>query len=423
MNILVVGGGGREHALVWKISQSPRVENIYCAPGNPGIATIAQCVDIAVDDLHSLASFARDTHIDLTVVGPELPLTLGIVDFFESCGLKAFGPSQGAAELEGSKAYCKMIMDKYGVPTAQHRTFTDAASARAYVQEKGAPIVVKASGLAAGKGVTVAFTVEEALEAIAHIMEDKVFGTSGDEVVIEDFLAGEEASLLAFCDGKTAVAMVPAQDHKQVYEGDRGPNTGGMGAYSPAPILTPELQQEAMRTVMQPMIDGMAREGRPFKGILYGGLMIDQGRIQVLEFNVRFGDPEAQPVLMRLKSDIVEIMLACVEGRLHETTIEWHDDPTICVVMASGGYPAEYTRGFPISGLDRAAAVEDVMVFHAGTAEKDGQIVNSGGRVLGVTAKGKTLQQAIDRAYAATDCIHWEGAYFRRDIGAKGLKK
>ncbi|WP_027389099.1 phosphoribosylamine--glycine ligase [Chrysiogenes arsenatis] len=422
MKVLVIGGGGREHALVWKIAQSPKVTALYCAPGNPGIEGLAECVNIAVDDLPALLAFAQKQAIDLTVVGPELPLTLGVVDLFQAHGLKVFGPAQGAAELEGSKAYCKMIMEKYSVPTAAHRTFTDAASAIAYIEAQGAPIVVKASGLAAGKGVTVAQTKEEAIAAVRDIMENRIFGTSGDEVVIEDFLKGEEASLLAFCDGKRAVPMVSSQDHKQVFDGDRGPNTGGMGAYSPAPVLTDALTHEAQRLVLDPMVRGMAAEGRPFVGILYGGLMIDNGQIKVLEFNVRFGDPEAQPVLMRLKSDLVDIMLACIEGRLDEITIEWHEAPAVCVVLASGGYPGDYTKGFPIHGLDRVSD-PDAFVFHAGTAKRDGAIVNTGGRVLGVTARGASLQEAIDRAYQNVDLISWEGAFCRRDIGAKGLKK
>lgn len=422
MKVLVIGGGGREHALVWKIAQSPKVTALYCAPGNPGIEGLAECVNIAVDNLPALLAFAQKQAIDLTVVGPELPLTLGVVDLFQAHGLKVFGPAQGAAELEGSKAYCKMIMEKYAVPTAAHRTFTDAASAIAYIEAQGSPIVVKASGLAAGKGVTVAQTKEEAIAAVRDIMENRIFGTSGDEVVIEDFLKGEEASLLAFCDGKRAVPMVSSQDHKQVFDGDRGPNTGGMGAYSPAPVLTDALTHEAQRLVLDPMVHGMAAEGRPFVGILYGGLMIDNGQIKVLEFNVRFGDPEAQPVLMRLKSDLVDIMLACIEGRLDEITIEWHEAPAVCVVLASGGYPGDYTKGFPIHGLDRVSD-PDAFVFHAGTAKRDGAIVNTGGRVLGVTARGASLQEAIDRAYQNVDLISWEGAFCRRDIGAKGLKK
>ncbi|MBB5022104.1 phosphoribosylamine--glycine ligase [Desulfurispira natronophila] len=423
MNILVIGGGGREHALVWKIAQSPRTTHIYCAPGNPGIGQLAQCVDIAVDDIERLADFAADKNVDLTVVGPELPLTEGIVDAFRERGMRIFGPSRAAAELEGSKSYCKMIMEKYHIPTASHRTFRDAAEARRYVESKGAPIVVKASGLAAGKGVTVAFSVDEALEAITSIMEDKVFGNSGDEVVIEDYLAGEEASFLAFCDGKTAVPMVASQDHKQVNEGDTGPNTGGMGAYSPAPILTAELQQRALDEIMQPMVDAMAQEGRPFVGILYGGLMIDGSDIKVLEFNVRFGDPEAQPVLMRLQTDLVDIMEACIDGKLQQQAIQWSDDAAVCVVMASGGYPGSYQKGHHIEGLQLAGAVENVVVFHAGTTWQDGNVVNAGGRVLGVTARHSSLQRAIENAYCAVDCIYWQDAYVRRDIGAKGVAR
>lgn len=424
MRILVVGNGGREHALVWKIAQSPRLSALYVAPGNPGMEDLAERVDIGVDDLDALVAFAQEQRIDLCVVGPELPLTLGIVDRFEAAGLRAFGPRAAAAELEGSKAFCKDVMQRHGIPTAAYGVFTQLQPALDFIRDKGVPIVVKASGLAAGKGVCVAQTLEEAEAAARAAMQDRVFGESGSTLVIEEFLAGEEASFLAFCDGKRALPMVSSQDHKQIHEGDTGPNTGGMGAYSPAPVLTDALAERALQEVMQPMVDAMAAEGRPFVGILYGGLMIDGDRIEVLEFNVRFGDPEAQPVLMRLETDIVDIMEACIDGRLGEIDLRWSPEPTICVVMSSAGYPGAYAKGHPIQGLDVAASRPDTAVFHAGTArDEQGRICTAGGRVLGVTARGADLRQAIERAYKAVDDIGWEGAYCRRDIGAKGVRR
>ncbi len=423
MKILVVGGGGREHALCWKISQSSLVEKVFCAPGNPGIAALAECVDIAADDIDGLLAFAQNNAIDLTVVGPEVPLTLGIVDTFQSAGLDIFGPSKAAAQLEGSKSFSKDLMAKYDIPTAAYRTFTDHASASAYIREQGAPIVVKADGLAAGKGVIVAETVEQALAAIDEIMLDQVFGSAGASVVVEEFMAGEEASFFAFTDGKNILPLASAQDHKRIFDNDEGPNTGGMGAYSPAPVVTDALYEEIVETIVKPTIDGMAAEGTPYCGILYVGLMIKDGKPRVVEYNARFGDPEAQPLLVRMKSDVVPVLQECSRGTLSRDRLEWHDKAAVCVVMASGGYPASVDKGHPIKGLEAAAAIDDLLVFHAGTAAKGGAIVNSGGRVLGVTGLGATVKEAIDKAYSGVRCIDWQGVQYRSDIGRKALNR
>ncbi len=423
MKILVIGGGGREHALVWKIAQSPLVEKIYCAPGNPGIAELAECVDIPVDDLDELLRFALEKGIGLTVVGPELPLTLGVVDRFEEAGLWIFGADRAAARIEGSKSFSKDLMAKYGVPTAAYGTFTEYEPAVEFIRRNGAPIVVKADGLAAGKGVVVARTEEEAIAAVDSCLKDDAFGEAGRTVVIEEFLEGEEASFLAFTDGERVLPLASAQDHKPVFDGDQGPNTGGMGAYSPAPVVTAALHDRIVKEVLRPTIEGMAKEGCPFKGILYAGLMIKGDEIKVLEYNARFGDPEAQPLLMRLKSDIVPVLYACARGNLSGVTLEWHDKAAVCVVMASEGYPGPFEKGRPIRGLDAAASMQDVVVFHAGTAAKDGEIVNSGGRVLGVTALGDTVAAAIDRAYQGVAAVTWKGAHCRTDIGRKALNR
>ena len=423
MNILVVGGGGREHALVWKLKQSSRVDTVFCAPGNAGIAQLATCVDIAADDIDKLAAFAQNEAIGLTVVGPELPLTLGIVDRFEALGLRVFGTSQAGAILEGSKVFTKDLLAKYNIPAGHSRTFTDRQEAVRYIEEIGAPLVVKADGLAAGKGVIVAQTVAEAISAVDLIMSDKAFGDAGDRLLVEEFLVGEEASFIAFTDGKTVLPLPTSQDHKAAYDGDKGPNTGGMGAYSPAPVVTDDLHRQAMEEVMLPTIKAMAAEGRPYKGMLYAGLMIDQGKAKVLEFNCRFGDPEAQPLLMRLKTDLVDIMEAVIDNKLHEINLEIDPRPTVCVVMAAGGYPGSYEKGHVIDGLEAAAGVDDVVVFHAGTAEKDGQVVATGGRVLGITAIADTLQGAIDQAYQAVGKISWQDCFNRKDIGQKALRR
>ncbi len=421
MKILVVGGGGREHALVWKIAQSPLAEKIWCAPGNPGIAALAECVDIPVEAVEKLRDFALREKVDLTVVGPEVPLTLGIVDLFEASGLAIFGPSRAAAQIEGSKSFSKDLMAKYGIPTAAYRTFTDRDEAAAYIREQGAPIVVKANGLAAGKGVIVALTVEQALAAIDEIMVEGVFGAAGNSVVIEEFMAGEEASFFAFTDGRNILPLASAQDHKRAYDDDQGPNTGGMGAYSPAPVVTEALYRQIVETIVRPTVEGMAKEGTPYRGILYVGLMIEEGRPRVVEYNARFGDPEAQPLLMRMKSDIVPVLAACARGELTQTELAWHDKAAVCVVMASGGYPGPYEKGRVIRGLDEAAAIPDLLVFHAGTASLKGEVVNAGGRVLGVTGLGATVRDAIDRAYQGVKAISWEGAHYRADIGKKAL--
>ncbi len=421
MKILVVGGGGREHALVWKIAQSPLVEQIYCAPGNPGIAQLAECVHIEADEIDALCEFALAEQIDLTVVGPEVPLTLGIVDRFQAAGLDIFGPNQKAAQIEGSKRFSKELMERYRIPTATYRSFSDARDAVAYIREQGAPIVIKADGLAAGKGVVVATTVDQAVTAVEQMMADRVFGEAGASVVIEEFMDGEEASFFVFTDGRSFVPLASSQDHKRAFDGDQGPNTGGMGAYSPAPVVTPEVHQRIIDRIVRPTIEGMAKDGCPYRGILYIGLMIKDGQPRVVEYNARFGDPEAQPLLMRMKSDILPLLQECARGALQATPIAWHDKAAVCVVMASGGYPGDYEKGFAISGLDVAADLEDLMVFHAGTAFADGQVVNRGGRVLGVTGLGDTVRQAIEKAYAGVQAIHWDKVHYRRDIGAKAL--
>lgn len=423
MKVLVVGGGGREHALVWKIAQSPLVDTVYCAPGNPGIAELAECVHIGADEIDELCDFAKAEAIDLTVVGPEVPLTMGIVDQFQAAGLEVFGPNQAAAQIEGSKGFSKDLMVRHNIPTAAYQSFTDHAAAVAYIKEQGAPIVVKADGLAAGKGVIVAMTEEEAIAGVDDIMLDKVFGTAGASVVIEEFMDGEEASFFAFTDGKNILPLASSQDHKRVNDNDEGPNTGGMGAYSPAPVVTAELHDVIVETVVKPTIDGMAQDGCPYSGILYVGLMIKDGRPRVVEYNARFGDPEAQPLLMRMKSDIVPVLQACARGELAQDSIEWHEKAAVCVVMASGGYPAVFKKGLPISGLDRAAQIDDLVVFHAGTAAKDGQVVNNSGRVLGVTGLGDTVKSAIDKAYEGVAVVDWQDVHYRNDIGARALNR
>jgi phosphoribosylamine--glycine ligase len=421
MKVLVVGGGGREHALVWKLAQSPKVSRVYCAPGNVGIAQLAECVSIGVNDFAALADFVKREGIALTVVGPEDPLLNGIVDYFEEQGLAIFGPKKEAALLEGSKTFAKDIMQKYNIPTGAYRSFTEYEAALAYVREQGAPIVIKADGLAAGKGVTVAFTLEEAEQALQAMMVDDVFAGAGSRVVIEEYLAGEEMTLLSFVDGETVIPMVPSQDHKPVFDGDKGPNTGGMGTYSPVPHMDESIVKQAIETIVIPTAKAMVAEGRPFRGILYAGLMITDKGPKVIEYNARFGDPETQVVLPRLASDLVDIFLAAVEGRLHECEVQWKKDAALCVIMASEGYPGTYPKGKEITGLP--ANTEELIVFHAGTAEKEGRIVTNGGRVLGVTALGADLYQAQQKAYEAVRSILFEGAHYRTDIGAKALRK
>ncbi len=423
MKILVIGSGGREHALVWKIKQSPKVKRIYCAPGNAGIAQFADCVDIAADDIKGLVRFAKKEKIDLTVVGPEVSLTLGVVDAFVKRGLRIFGPSRKAAILEGSKVFTKKFMRDYDIPTAGFEVFRKAETAWRYIERNGVPLVIKADGLAAGKGVVVARTVEEAKNAVNLIMQDKAFGKAGNKVVIEDCMTGEEASFLAFTDGKTVLPLPSSQDHKAAYDGDQGPNTGGMGAYSPAPVVTKKLQQQIMQRIMLPAVRAMAEEGRFYKGVLYAGLMIEKGVARVVEFNCRFGDPEAQPLLMRLKTDLVEVMEAVVDERLHEITLDIDPRPAVCVVMASEGYPGPYHAGRVISGLRKVSGRPLVEVFHAGTALKNGRPVTAGGRVLGITAMGVSLRNAIETAYAVVGQLGWPGCFYRKDIGYKAMGK
>jgi phosphoribosylamine--glycine ligase len=421
MRVLVIGSGGREHALVWKLKQSPQVKQLFAAPGNAGIAELAECTDISASEVRRLADFAAKKGIDLTVVGPELPLTLGIADEFESRGLRIFGANQQAAIREGSKVFAKRLMKKYKIPTGFFQTFYRADDARRYIQDVGAPIVVKADGLASGKGALVCQTVKEALDAVKIIMEDRIFGDAGEKVVVEEFLSGEEASFLAFTDGETVLPMASSQDHKPVFDDDKGPNTGGMGAYSPAPLVADEVHRKIMEQIMIPTVKAMAAEGRPYRGVLYAGLMIKDGEPRVLEFNARFGDPEAQPLLMRMESDLFAILDAVVDRRLHEVEIRWRPEPAVCVVMASGGYPGVHEKGKVISGLRAAARLKDVVVFHAGTALAGGKVVTNGGRVLGVTALGKDIPDAIARAYRAVEKIRWEGVQYRTDIGRKAL--
>ncbi|RUM39008.1 MAG: phosphoribosylamine--glycine ligase [Desulfobulbus sp.] len=421
MKVLVVGSGGREHALVWKLHQSSQVKTVYCAPGNAGIRRLATCLNITSGDIEGLLEFVIKEGIDLTIVGPEDPLTLGIVDRFEEKGLRIFGPSAAAAELEGSKVFSKDFLKKYSIPTADYKVFSKPGAAKKYINKKGAPCVVKADGLAAGKGVIVAQTKEEAKKAVDLIMKDKAFGSAGNKLIIEECLVGEEASFIAFVDGEHVLPLPSSQDHKAVFEGDRGPNTGGMGAYSPAPVMTDALIMRVMNEVMIPTVRGMAAEGRPIKGMLYAGMMISNDRIDVLEFNCRFGDPECQPLLMRLNTDLVEICEKAIDGKLHTIELDIDPRPTVCVVMASQGYPGPYETRKPITGLVNVSKMKDVMVFHAGTTIKNRRTVTNGGRVLGVTAMDSTVAKAIEKAYKAVDKIKWKGCYFRRDIGHRAL--
>lgn len=425
MRILLIGGGGREHALAWKLAQSDKVEKIFAAPGNPGIAMLKKCscIDLKLDDLEKVADYAEEESIDLTVVGPEATLVAGIADVFKRRGLPVFGPSKAAAQLEGSKAFSKELMAKYNIPTAFFKICEDMETAKAYVKEKGAPIVVKADGLAAGKGVVVAMTEEEALEAIEEMMGDHKFGNAGARVVLEEYMEGEEASLLAFTDGKTVVPMLAAQDHKRIFDNDQGPNTGGMGTYAPAPVMTDILRLKATERILKPVVAAMAKEGTPYQGCLYAGLMIKDDVIKVVEFNCRFGDPETQVVLPLLESDLAEIMLACATGTLDQADVAWSDKAAVCVVMASGGYPESYETGKVITGLAEADAQENTVVFHAGTKNAADSIVTAGGRVLGVTAVDDNIRAARDRAYAAVENIKFDGAFYRKDIAWRALKR
>ena len=419
MNILVIGSGGREHALYWKLSESPQTEQIYAIPGNPGMGASAE---IALDDHAAILRFVKEHEIGLVVVGPEVPLMNGLVDELEAAGIRAFGPRANAAEIEGSKSFAKDLMKKYGIPTARYEVFTAAEPARAYIRQEGAPIVVKADGLAAGKGVIVAMTEQEALDAVDAIMEDHSFGDAGARVVIEEFMEGEEASLLVFTDGTTIRPMISVQDHKRAYDGDRGPNTGGMGTYAPAPVMTPEMTERAVEEILKPTIAAMAKEGRVYRGCLYLGLMVTADGPKVVEFNARFGDPETQVVLPLLDSDLVAIMCACADGTLADVPIRWKDGAAVCVVLASGGYPGHYDKGQEIHGLADAEAM-GALVFHAGTAMKDGKLVTNGGRVLGVVGRGADISSAVDAAYAAATKISFKDAYYRKDIAHRALER
>lgn len=424
MNVLVIGSGGREHALAWKIAQSPLVEKVYGAPGNPGIDNLEKgiCVSVSADDFDMLAAYIEAQHIDLTVVGPEDPLAKGIVDALSAQGMRVFGPTAAAAQLEASKSFAKDFMARHTIPTAAYEVFESADEAIAYVQEKGAPIVVKADGLAAGKGVTVAQDVAQAETAIRAAMEDRVFGNAGNRVVIEECLIGEEASILAFCDGKTYVPLASSQDHKPALDGDKGPNTGGMGAYSPAPVVTDAIMEQINREILGPCIEGMAADGMPYTGILYAGLIITDAGPKVIEFNVRFGDPETQVILPRMTTDIVPVFLACCDGKLDQQKIEYSTNPCVTVVMASGGYPGSYKKGIAIEGLETTEALDEVVVFQAGVKQERGDLYTAGGRVLNVTAMASTLPQAIEKAYEAVSRIQFEGAHYRTDIGEKALR-
>lgn len=421
MKVLIVGSGGREHAIAWKLSQSPKVEKVYCAPGNAGIAGHAECVPIGVNDFEKLTAFAKENKVDLTFVGPEEPLLNGIVNEFEEKGLVVFGPRKEAALIEGSKTFAKNLMQKYQIPTAAYASFTEYNEALAYIREQGAPIVIKADGLAAGKGVVVAMTLEEAESALKNMMLDESLGLAGAKVVIEEFLQGEELTLLSFVDGTTVKPMIPSQDHKPVFDQDKGPNTGGMGTYSPVPQMSADLIQQIMDEIVLPTVKAMESEGVPFKGILYTGLMITKNGPKVIEYNARFGDPETQVVLPLLKTDLMDIFIAGISGELEQLQIEWKDGAAVCVIMASGGYPGPYEKGQGIFGLDSANS-QGAVVFHAGTAFADGKIVTNGGRVLGVTAIGDSIKDAREKAYQAVEHISFEGAHYRKDIALKALR-
>jgi len=425
MNVLVIGSGGREHALAWKAAQSPDVEKVFVAPGNAGTAREAKLENVAigVEDIEALIAFARDNAVDLTIVGPEAPLVIGVVDAFEQAGLRCFGPRKGAAQLEGSKAFTKDFLARHAIPTAAYANFTDIDQALAYLHEQGAPIVIKADGLAAGKGVIVAMTEAEAEAAVCDMLAGNAFGEAGSRVVIEEFLEGEEASFIVMVDGEHILPMATSQDHKRVGEGDTGPNTGGMGAYSPAPVVTPEVHGRIMREVIEPTVRGMAAEGNPYTGFLYAGLMIGaDGTPKVIEYNCRFGDPETQPIMMRLKSDLVALCNIALDRKLDSASAEWDERAAMGVVLAAGGYPGDYAKGDVIEGLEGADS-SDARIFHAGTAEKDGKVVTAGGRVLCATALGATVSEAQQKAYALADKISWPGMFMRRDIGYRAIAR
>lgn len=419
MKVLVVGGGGREHTIVWKLSQSPKVDKIYCAPGNAGIAALAECVAIKATDVEAMVNFALDAKVDMVMVAPDDPLVLGMVDAMEAKGIRAFGPRTNAAIIEGSKVFSKDLMKKYNIPTAKYEVFDNAEAAVKYLQAAPIPTVIKAEGLALGKGVIIANTLQEAEKAVHEMMEDKVFGNAGNRIVIEEFLTGPEVSVLAFTDGKTIKPMVSAQDHKRAYDNDEGLNTGGMGTFSPSRIYDEKMAEECMNNIFIPTMDAMNKEGRTFKGVLYFGLMATRDGVKVIEYNCRFGDPETQVVLPRLETDLYEIFDAVIDERLADVDIKWKDGGAVCVVCASGGYPVKYESGFEISGIEDAESLGDITVFHAGTKNVDGKIVTAGGRVLGVTAVAESLDAAIKKAYEGVEKVHFDKMHYRKDIGIK----
>ena len=423
MKVLVIGSGGREHALVWKIGQSPKVSQIYCAPGNAGISQLARCINIDTDNIEKLVDFAKKEKIDLTVVGPELSLSKGIVNEFNRLGLKIFGPSREATEIESSKIFSKYLMKKYNIPTANYEVFQNSEKALDYIKQQTFPLVIKADGLAAGKGVFIVKNYDQAGDALDVLMKEKKFGEAGRQVVIEEFLEGEEISILAFCDGKTVVPMVSSQDHKKIFDNDQGPNTGGMGAYSPVPFYPNEFKKMVLEEILKPTVKGLQSEGREYRGVLYAGLVLTKEGPKVLEFNARFGDPETQVVLPRLKTDLVDILNAVIEGSLHKINIEWNNNCAVCVVVASVGYPGKYRKGKVISGLERLEKMKDIIAFHAGTKFQDGEIVTSGGRVLGITACDDTISKAKEKAYKGVEKIYFEDMYYRKDIAAKAINK
>ncbi|MBC8500088.1 MAG: phosphoribosylamine--glycine ligase [Candidatus Atribacteria bacterium] len=423
MKVLVIGSGGREHALVWKIMQSPKVSQIYCAPGNAGISKLAQCINIDADSIEKLVDFAQEEKIDLTVVGPELALSKGIVNEFNKQGLRIFGPSREAAEIESSKVFSKYLMKKYNIPTANYDVFQNSEKALDYIKKQTFPLVIKADGLAAGKGVFIVENLVQARDALDALMEEKQFGEAGRQVIIEEFLEGEEVSILAFCDGKTVIPMVPSQDHKKIFDNDQGPNTGGMGAYSPVPFYPDELEKRVLEEILKPTVKGLQREGKEYKGVLYAGLILTKEGPKVLEFNARFGDPETQVILPRLKTDLIDILNAVIENTLHQINIEWEDTAAVCVVVASGGYPGKYQKGKVICGLERLEKMKNIIAFHAGTKFQDNQVITSGGRVLGITSWDNTISKAKEKAYKGVEKIYFEDMYYRKDIAAKAIKE
>ena len=422
MKILVVGGGGREHAIIWKLKQSSIVDKIYCAPGNAGISELAECVPISAMEFDKLISFVKENDIDYTIIGMDDPLAGGIVDAFENANLKVFGPRKNAAILESSKAFAKNLMKKYNIPTGAYETFDNYEAAKIYLEKQDMPIVLKADGLALGKGVLICKTLEEAQQGLKEIMQEHKFGAAGNTVIIEEFLEGPEVSILSFCDGKTIIPMVSAQDHKRAFDNDKGLNTGGMGTFSPSKFYTNEMAKECMKTIFQPTVDAMLKENRPFVGIIYFGLMYTKNGMKVIEYNARFGDPETQVILPRLKTDLLDIMLACTNGTLDNMNIEWYNNAAVCVILASGGYPVSYTKGYEITGLQKISEKKNMIVFHAGTEKKEGKIVTSGGRVLGITGIGNNIDEAIKTAYKGVEIVNFNQKHFRTDIGKKDYK-